>query len=73
MTSFEKADTAPLFITRIPWIGLVELEAAITDTIYWHQHLAFTREDRIARDKALVRLMQAQWHVGAALTLDKAA
>jgi hypothetical protein len=64
---------APLLITAIPRIGLIELQAAIADTIYWHQHHPITREDRIARDRAFVRLMQAQWHVGAALGLEKAA
>lgn len=69
----EIADQRPLLITRIPRVGLVELQAAIDDTIYWQQHPPMTREDRIARDESFVRLMQVRWHVEAALGGRKAA
>ena len=71
--SYEKADQAPLLITRIPRVGLAELQAAIDDTIYWQQNPALTREDRIARDESFVRLMQVRWHVEAALGGRRAA
>ena len=67
------ADQRPLFITAIPKVGLIELQAAIDDTIYWQQHRPLTREDRIARDESFVRLMQVRWHVEAALGGRRAA
>ena len=60
----DPVDFSPrLHITRIPNVGLVELQAAMEDVIWWHQHQAITREDRAARDDAFVRLMQVRWHV----------
>ena len=64
---------APLLITRIPSVGLVELQAAIDDVIWWQQHQPMTRADRIARDEAFVRLLQVRWHVQDAMPRDKAA
>lgn len=69
-----EAQPAPLLITRIPKVGLIELQAAIRDTIYWQQHFPITCEQCHHRNDALVRLMQCSWHVeNALLVLDKAA
>lgn len=51
MTALLLSDLAPYDADR--------LSAAIRDALYWHRNHPVTREDRIAKDEAFVRLSEA--------------
>lgn len=59
-----------LLITDLPKFDLANVQAAIRDAIHWQTHYPTTREERIARDEALIRLRQADWHVSNALLMS---
>lgn len=66
-------DPTELRITDIPHFQLKELEAALSNFIYWHTRCCVTRAERISRDESFVRLRQAHWHVQDAVKKAKAA
>lgn len=60
-----------LLITDIPIITTWDLEKAVRDVIHWECCRPVTREDRIKRDEAFVRLRQMLWHLQDAMKKSK--
>lgn len=52
-----------LWITGIPIVTAQQVEQDMADVIYWECHRPMTREHRIKRDEAFVRLRQSHWHL----------
>lgn len=63
MTALLLSDLAPY--------DLEALSAAIKEVLYWHKHRLYTREDRIAKDMAWIRLSQASAHLDRAIAFPK--